>query len=230
MTVDQRLKVECLRSGYLDIEILHGIDLEVAAGEVVALFGPNGAGKTTLLLTVAGLLLPMDGQIVWDGDSTWVAPHKLARRGITFVPERGVLQQLTVEGNLQLGRGRPEDALEIFPELVPLLRRRAGLLSGGEQQMLSVGRALASKPKVLLIDELSLGLAPIIVVRLLNAVRKAADTGIGVLLVEQQVERALSVADRGYVLNRGHITFAGSQADLRSHAETIAGEYLATSS
>ena len=149
------------------------------------------------------------------------------RRGLAFVPEeRGVINTLTTYGNLRLGGGSVAAALELFPELEPLLRRRAGLLSGGEQQMLALGRALAGEPRLLLVDELSLGLAPLVIERLLLAVRAAADRGVGVLLVEQHIADALSVADRVLVLRHGRVEIAGTAADLRAHTKELESAYL----
>jgi len=221
------LAAEKIHSGYGRIGVLRGVDIAVEPGEVVALFGPNGAGKTTTLLTLAGLLPLTAGTIRFRGSAKAVAPHRRARQGLMLVPERSVFRQLTVLANLRLGRGDPDVALTHFPELEPLLRRRAGLLSGGEQQMLSVGRALSTRPSLLLIDELSLGLAPVVVNRLLDAVRAAADSGIGVLLVEQQVERALTVIDRGYVLVRGEVSLAGDRDELARNRSAIQSSYLA---
>jgi branched-chain amino acid transport system ATP-binding protein len=223
---DDLLVADGLTGGYGDIEVLHGMSFVLSSGEVVALFGPNGAGKTTLLTTLAGLLPLTGGEIRWSGDRSRLAPHKLARRGVVFVPDRSVIRQLTVEANLRLGPGAPEKAYMLFPELRALAHRRAGLLSGGEQQMVALGRALAAEPTVLLIDELSLGLAPIVVSRLLDAVRQAADRGVGVLLVEQQVERALAVADRGYIVSRGAVVSSGTRAELMARERSIASDYF----
>jgi ABC-type branched-subunit amino acid transport system ATPase component/ABC-type branched-subunit amino acid transport system permease subunit len=216
-----------LSSGYGALAAVRGIDLSVRPGEVVALLGPNGAGKTTTLLTLAGELTPLGGEVIWQG-STRVAPlHSRARRGLAFVPgERGVFAGLTTIGNLRLGRGTVEAACGHFPELELLLHRRAGLLSGGEQQMLTLARALAGQPRLLLADELSLGLAPLVVRRILGAVREAANAGVGVLLVEQHARDALEIADRAYVLRNGRIEFAGDAEELRRDPAALRAAYL----
>jgi branched-chain amino acid transport system ATP-binding protein len=222
-----KLAVRALRAGYGNIEVVHSIDLQVDSGEIVALFGPNGAGKTTTLLTIMGMLPAMGGTISWDGTERLLPPHKRVQAGVAPVIGRSVLHQLSALANLRLGRGQPERALEFFPELRPLLRRRAGLLSGGEQQMLTMARALASDPSVLLLDEVSAGLAPIIVARLFEAARKAADQGVAVLLVEQQIRRALSIADRVCIISQGAITFTGSCDEVRKRVDVIENAYLA---
>ena len=221
------LSVRGLSAGYGDLAAVRNLDLEVHAGEIVALLGPNGAGKTTTLLTIAGELRPLAGDIACLGVSSRAGLHRRAKHGLGFVPEeRAVISSLTTLGNLRLGRGNPHQAVELFPELAPLLRRRAGLLSGGEQQMLTLGRALSTKPRLLLVDELSLGLAPIIVARLLRAVRAAADAGVGVLLVEQHAGEAMSIADRAVVLRHGMVELAGSANELRDHVTEIEAAYL----
>lgn len=227
MTTVPRLRVRGLRAGYHKTEVVHGIDLEVHAGEVVALFGGNGAGKTTTMLTLMGCLPRLGGEIFWGDADTRLPAHQRARSGVSFVPERSVFHGISAEANLRLGKGDPATALELFPELVPLLRRRAGLLSGGEQQMLAMGRALAASPSVLLLDEISAGLAPVVVTRLFDAVRRAADEGTAVLLVEQQIRRALSVADRCYVLTRGEIALSGTVTELTAQRDTLEGAYFA---
>jgi len=184
-TSESLVAVRGLDAGYGDLAAVRALDLEVRAGEVVALLGPNGAGKTTTLLTIAGELAPLAGEVSCLGSSPRAPLQARVRRGLGFVPEeRAVFTSLSAGANLRLRRGATKGAVELFPELAPLLRRRAGLLSGGEQQMLTLGRALAGDPKLLLVDELSLGLAPLVVRRLLLAVRAAADRGVGVLLVE----------------------------------------------
>jgi branched-chain amino acid transport system ATP-binding protein len=214
------LQATGLSAGYHGHPVVRDLDLEVSAGEVVALLGSNGAGKTTTLLTLAGELKPLAGDVFLDGQKTSVPLHRRARHGLGFVTEeRSVFMSLSTEQNLRLGRGDTQQALDLFPELQPLLKRRAGLLSGGEQQMLTLARALARGPRLLLADELSLGLGPMIVQRLLQAVRKAADNGVGVLLVEQHVRQALSIADRVYVMRRGAIVLQGPAREVAPHLE-----------
>jgi branched-chain amino acid transport system ATP-binding protein len=193
----------------------------------VALLGPNGAGKTTTLLTIAGELPPLAGEVRCLETSRRAPLHARVRRGLGFVPEeRAVFTSLSAGANLRLRPGATKGAIELFPELAPLLRRRAGLLSGGEQQMLTLGRALAGDPRLLLVDELSLGLAPLVVQRLLLAVRAAADRGVGVLLVEQHAGEALSVSDRVVVLRRGRVALEGTAAELRGHVGELESAYL----
>ena len=233
MTADA-LRITDLTAGYGRSPALHGISLHVEAGELVALLGANGAGKTTAMLSIAGELTPMSGQIeIFGQPGGGRRPHQVARLGVALVPEnRGIFRQLTVAENLRLrlGRGRPEAADEVFdhfPALRPLTRRKAGLLSGGEQQMLGLGCALVSSPKLLLIDELSHGLAPVVLDKLLAALRTiAGDRQLAVLLVEQHVAAALTVADRAYVLSRGQVVTAGSAADLRARADVLEASYL----
>jgi ABC-type branched-subunit amino acid transport system ATPase component len=217
-----------LSAGYGSLAAVSDLDLSLHAGEVIALLGANGAGKTTTILTLAGELAPLGGELRWRGAPTRASLARRARAGLGLVlEERSIFARLTVMENLNIGRGSIEDALELFPELVPHLKRRAGLLSGGQQQMLALGRALAARPKALLIDELSLGLAPVLVSRLLEAVRDAAASGVGVLLVEQHVPQALAVADRAYVLRRGRVVLDGTTAELRGRVDEIEQTYLA---
>jgi len=221
------LDVRQVHAGYGPIPVLRDVDLTVKAGEIVALMGANGAGKTTLLRTVAGILKPSRGAVYLNGEKMTRPLYKRSRLGLAYVPEeRGVFRNLTTLENLRLGRGSLEAALDLMPELLPLLPRRAGLLSGGEQQMLSLARAIAAQPKVLLCDELSLGLAPVIVDRLMEKLSRAAELGVGVLLVEQQARTALAVADRAYILNRGGIVLHDRCTELMSRFGEIEQHYL----
>jgi branched-chain amino acid transport system ATP-binding protein len=220
-----------VRYGAADgVAAVRSVDVEVAAGEVVALLGPNGAGKTSTLLALAGGLPVAGGQVLVDGAATTAPLHRRARRGLGLLTEeRCIFPRLSVRENLRLGRGDPEAALELFPELREHVARPAGLLSGGQQQMLALGRVLAARPTVLLADELSLGLAPVVVSRLLAAVRRAADDGVAVLIVEQHVHLALQVSDRTYVMRRGEIVFTGASAELRDDPDRIGDLYLEAS-
>jgi branched-chain amino acid transport system ATP-binding protein len=231
------VQVSKMSVGYEGSLVIRDLDLEVGAGEVVGLLGPNGAGKTTTLNTIAATLKPASGTVVVMGhDAASTAPYAMSRQGLAHVAERGNLfPSLTVAENLQLAlpRGRAaqkeglDRALGMFPALDDLLGRVAGLLSGGEQQMLAMAQAIAPGPKVMLIDELSLGLAPVIVERLLPTVRSVADqTGCAVLLVEQHVQMALEVADRVYVLSQGRITMSGAAAELARDRELLESSYM----
>jgi branched-chain amino acid transport system ATP-binding protein len=215
-----------LCAGYGSMRVVRNLNLEVAAGEIVALLGPNGAGKTTTLLTLAGVLPPQSGTVELFGRANRSPLHLRARAGLMLVPEqRAVFASLTTAGNLRLGRGEIDKAISIFPELEPLLARRAGLLSGGEQQILVMARALAAAPKILITDELSLGLAPQIVDRLYAAIQGAAANGVAVLLVEQHTKRAIGIADRGYVMRRGELVAAGTPAELRAGLDSLYNAY-----
>jgi branched-chain amino acid transport system ATP-binding protein len=218
---DVLLSARGMSAGYHKHPVVVGIDLEVRAGEVVALLGPNGAGKTTTLLALSGELPPLEGEVTFRGEPATAPLHRRARNGLAFVTEeRSVFPQLTAGENLKIGRGKQEIALALFPELEPLLDRRGGLLSGGEQQMLTLARALSREPVLLLADELSLGLAPLVVARLLKAVRAAADErGVGVLLVEQHVKQAMRIADRVLVMRGGRIVLSGKASEVEGRLE-----------
>lgn len=213
---------ESIASGYGDLPAIRDISLSVSPGEVVALLGPNGAGKTTTLLAMTGELPLISGGVIWEGQSIRPRLHMMARRGLAWVPDdRGVFRSLSVLDNLLLGRGDPDAALAVFPQLTPLLKRRAGLLSGGEQQMLALGRALAGRPSVLILDELSLGLSPLATLQVFDALRlQALDSQIAVLMVEQQARRALDLADRWYLLGNGRVVAQGS-ADEADRVEDL---------
>lgn len=222
-----KIAARTLNSGYHGVAAIHDVDLEVAEGEMVLLGGSNGAGKSTTLMTLAGAISPISGSVEHDGKTITSAMHQRVRAGVGVITEqRTVFMSLTVAENLRLGRGNPDAVLEYFPELEKRLKVKAGLCSGGEQQMLSVGRVLASNPSTILADELSLGLAPIIVQRLLAALRAAADRGSAVLIVEQHIRAALTYVDRGYFLRRGRIALTGTQDELRKSDDQIRETYL----
>jgi branched-chain amino acid transport system ATP-binding protein len=224
------LSIKGLRSGYGKIEVLHDVALDVAQGQIVTLIGANGAGKTTLLKTISGLLRPSAGSITFEGKSiVRRPPHKIAELGISHVPEgRAILKRMTVIDNLRMGayvRNDSEIAEDIEAALArfPLLSERrlqiAGTLSGGEQQMLAIGRALVARPRLLLFDEPSLGLAPKIVSQIFLTLRELKDEGKTILLVEQNARQALRIADHGYVLERGRIIYSGSGEELLNMPE-----------
>jgi len=230
------LEIDTMSAGYDGAAVVRKLDLDVRPGEVVALLGPNGAGKTTTLRTISGLVHPMEGAIRFDGaDLADVAPASRAKLGIAHVPEgRGVFFGLTVAEHFRLGhRSEQLDAAaayDYFPALAEIKDRRAGLLSGGEQQMLALGRALARRPRLMLLDEMSLGLAPIIVERLLPVVASyARESGCAVLLVEQHIQIALTVADRGYVLAHGELVMHDTAEVLGADQQLILSSYLGES-
>jgi branched-chain amino acid transport system ATP-binding protein len=219
-----------LSCGYGPSVVVRDLDLRVAPGEVVALLGANGAGKTTTLLTLAGVLPALSGEISLLGQRVerWPAP-RIARHGVVSIPDdRGLFPKLTVRENLQLARRRhATDALDVFPELASRLGTPAGLLSGGQQQMLAIARALARDPKVLLIDELSFGLAPSAVHKLLPTVRAVADeSGAAILLVEQHVHLGLAIAERAYVLSHGSVSLSGTASELQGDTALLQASYL----
>jgi branched-chain amino acid transport system ATP-binding protein len=230
------LRVEGLRSGYGRIEAVKGVDLEVASGEIVALIGANGAGKTTLLRTISGVHPITAGRILHEGEAIEaLPPHARVARGIAQVPEgRQVFAPLTVEDNLRLGafrRGRAEteatlrEVFALFPVLAEKRSLPAGGLSGGQQQMLAVGRAMMARPRLLLLDEPSMGLAPLLVDQILDAVVRLRRGGMTVLLVEQNASAALAIADRAYVLETGRIAHSGSGQALM-HDPRVREAYL----
>jgi branched-chain amino acid transport system ATP-binding protein len=233
--VSALLEVDGLQAGYGRTAVVRDLSFAVREGEIVSLLGPNGAGKTTTLLTVSGLLPTLGGSARLFGAPVDArAPHRNAHRGLAHVTEsRSLFHGLSARDNLRLaarGRVRTADVLGYFPALEPLLDRRAGLLSGGEQQMLAVARALMMRPRLLMIDEMSLGLAPVILERLAPVVRQIVDQeGIGVLLVEQHVGVALSIADRAIVLRHGRVVLAGPAAELAARPDVLHASYFGDS-
>ena len=223
------LEANGLRAGYGNVEIVRDIHLHVDEGEVVALLGPNGAGKTTTISTLSGELRALGGEVRFLGARTEAPMHVRARNGLGVVSqERAVLMDLSARENLKVSRCDVDRAIALFPELEAHLDRRVGLLSGGQQQMLALARCLARQCRLLLVDELSLGLAPLVVDRLLRSVRAAADEGTAVLLVEQHIHKALSVADRVLVMTRGTIALEGNAHDLAARLDDIQDAYLHT--
>lgn len=220
------LELRDVRAKYGAIEALKGISLTVEAGEIVTLIGANGAGKTTTLTSISGLHKPSSGQVLFDGkDLVTVAPHDIVRLGLVHSPEgRRVFARMTVAENLEMGAYTRSDKtgiqadFERVYELFPVLRERklqpAGTLSGGEQQMLAVGRAMMTKPRLLLLDEPSLGLAPLIVARIFQVIQALNQQGVTILLVEQNARMALKIAHRAYVLETGEVTMTGPAADV----------------
>ena len=231
------LVLENIHASYGSVVALRGVSIHVAAGEMVALIGVNGAGKTSVLCTIAGLLKPQRGSIVFQNESlTGLAPEAIVRKGIAMAPEgRRIFAGLTVAENLRLGAGARSDRAGIqqdieemctrFPILGERFRQPGGTLSGGEQQQLAIARALMSRPKLLMLDEPSLGLAPLLVDEIFKLVAQLRETGVTILLVEQNVDRTLDIADRAYLLNTGRIEFAGAAQELRLKVD-IASAYL----
>ncbi len=220
------LHVDKLNVAYGDVQVLWDVDLAIEPGEIVALVGSNGAGKTTLLSTISGLLKPRSGQILFDGHAlSHASTQQIVDMGIAHVPEgRRLFSAMTVRDNLLMGAYRRRDKaeivtdiahiLELFPRLKERITSLAGKLSGGEQQMVAIARALIARPRLLLIDELSLGLAPLVVEQLIDTIAAVNKTGTTILIVEQDVQVALEIANRGYVLETGHIGLSGSAKNL----------------
>jgi branched-chain amino acid transport system ATP-binding protein len=208
--------------------VVRDLDLRVERGEVVALIGPNGAGKTTALLTLSGELPPIAGEVRFNGEPTTAPLFKRARRGLGFVTEeRSVFMRLSTADNLRLARVPRRDATALFPELEPLMGRSTGLLSGGEQQMLALARALMSAPRILLIDEPSVGLAPLLVSRTIDKIKELKEGyNLSVLMAEQNFIQAIRIADRGYVIVHGKIAFEGESAEALNNNELIREFYL----
>jgi len=228
------LELKDVHAYYGDSHVLHGISLSVAAGEVVGLLGRNGAGKTTTLLTIMGYVRCREGTIGYEGERLdGLRPHRIARRGISFVPqERRIFPSLTVRENLTVGerragRGRWKlnDIFEIFPNLGARQKNLGCHLSGGEQQMLAIARALMLDPSVLLLDEPSEGLAPLIVDKIVQVLRDVKGTGLPILLIEQNLNTALKLADRHYILSKGAICYQGTSIELEADA-TVKRQYL----
>ncbi len=225
------LKIAGVSTGYGDLRVLFDIDLEVNEGEVVALVGSNGAGKTTLLRIISGELLPTSGTVTWfDQDLTKIPAFKRAELGISHIPQgRGILTTLSVEDNLNLGsytkrtkakrQELKDKVFETFPILKDRRRLLAGTLSGGQQQMLAIGRAMMMEPQLLILDEPSLGLAPIVVDEMFQILTNLKATGTSMLIIEQNLVKALTIADRGYVLETGHVAMTGDSKDLLRNPE-----------
>jgi len=232
MTTANMLEIEHVRAGYSDTVVLWDVSLTVPTGAVVALLGPNGAGKTTLLRAATGLIKPMSGRVVLDGeDVTGRKPYYMTRKGQCHLPEgRSIFPSLTVHDNLVLQSPKGtedesiEKALEAFPALSSRMKQLAGSLSGGEQQMLALVRCFVTDPKIVVVDEASLGLAPVIVDRVFEALHRVVASGKSLLLVEQYVTRALEMADTAYLLNRGEIVFSGRADALE--ADEVFERYL----
>jgi len=234
------LKLEGIHAFYGPIHVLFSIDLEVAEGEIVALLGTNGAGKTTVLRAISGVLRPELGHVWWNGERIdGLRPAEIVRRGIVQMPGgRGVFPGMTIHENLEMagflyGRDRVkrkqmiDKTLEMFPILAERRRQVAGTMSGGQQQMLTLAKSFVMEPKLLLIDELSLGLAPKVVGELLETVRRLNAEGVAVVIVEQHVDLALDIASRAYFLERGEVRFSGPAQDLRGRDDLLRSVFLA---
>jgi branched-chain amino acid transport system ATP-binding protein len=231
------LELENVHTFYGNIHALQGISIDVKDGEIVTLIGANGAGKSTTLRTVSGILQPREGEVRLDGKRiSDLPPHEIVQRGICQVPEgRRIFSRMTVRENLEMGAFSRKDksaiksdmdrVFTLFPRLLERVAQKGGTLSGGEQQMLAIGRALMARPKILLLDEPSMGLAPILVETIFHTIQEINAQGVTVLLVEQNAVMALQIADRGYVLETGEIVLADSAESLRQN-ETVQKAYL----
>ena len=229
------LKLDEIHTYYGLVHMLQGVSLEIAEGEVVALLGRNGAGKTTALKSIMGLAPARQGKILFeDQDITDLPPHLIARQGIAYVPaSRGIFMTLTSMENLNIVRTKgarwdTEDVFRRFPKLAPLKRRRGRSLSGGEQQMLAIGRALVTGPSLILLDEPSQGLAPMVVELVVNMLRELKSEGVSMLLVEQNLQMALDLAERVYILDQGEVVFNGSAQELKNN-DQLTASYLGVS-
>ena len=229
------LKLDEIHTYYGLVHMLQGVSLEIAEGEVVALLGRNGAGKTTALKSIMGLAPARQGKILFeDQDITGLPPHLIARQGIAYVPaSRGIFMTLTSMENLNIVRTKgarwdTEDVFRRFPKLAPLKRRRGRSLSGGEQQMLAIGRALVTGPSLILLDEPSQGLAPMVVELVVDMLRELKSEGVSMLLVEQNLQMALDLAERVYILDQGEVVFDGSAQELKNN-DQLTASYLGVS-
>ena len=224
------ITVKNLSAGYGLVNVLRDVSLDIASGEIVAVLGSNGVGKTTLNNTLSGLIKPKSGELIFEGSSlVGASPETIVDLGLIHVPEgRKLFPNLSVRDNLELGsyrRGKSEraanldDVLDTFPKLRDRINQIAGTLSGGEQQMVAIGRGLMSSPKLLILDEPSLGLSPLLVEQMFELIKRINDKGLTILLVEQNVIQSLAIADRAYVIEEGRIAISGSAAELRDNAE-----------
>lgn len=235
-TADPALELRNVNAGYGRVEVLRQVDLVVRPGQVAALLGANGAGKSTLLRTAAGLLAPSQGKVLISGrDVTRASAHKRAARGLCLIPEgRGIFRNLTVSENLRMStppwvkKADLDSVHDAFPILKERSRQVAGTLSGGQQQMLALARATLAQPRLVLVDEVSMGLAPIVVDAIFEALNSLAASGVALLVVEQYVNRALAMADTVYLINKGVVTHAGAPSTLK--AESLMAEYMGTGS
>jgi branched-chain amino acid transport system ATP-binding protein len=223
------LEVECINVSYGEVKVLHDVSLKVDEGEIVSLVGANGAGKSTILRTISGLMHPTSGKISYKNERIEnLPPHEVFRRGISHIPEgRRIFMQMKVWENIEMGLQtkeavqRKDESLEFVHSIFPLLKERAhqqaGTLSGGEQQMLAIARGLVSRPKLLMLDEPSLGLAPILVLQILGIMQEIVKKGVTVLLVEQNIKHSLEISDRAYVLEEGRFTLEGTGEELKAN-------------